>query len=115
MRHNILKFLSIAAVMAVSLPFLAQQTWGVTVDTSELGGPSQLYQKDGQSVGPRVPLRVQCWQFGREIIDESGLQDMSLKPLLEHDSVSFKREGTQGAAVHIISVDDTVCLVQTSR
>jgi hypothetical protein len=112
MPNTMFKLITTTVVMIAALPFLAPQTWGVTIDTSDLAGPTKLYQKGGASLGARAPLRVQCWQDGKEIIDQGGLSDMSLRPLLEQESVSFKRKGTKGVAVHIISVDETVCLVQ---
>ncbi len=114
MRHKMFKFLSIALVLTATLPLLVSEGRGDIVETSDPGVWAGLSREGGESVGPRPPLRLQCWQEGREIIDQSDLYGMSLKPLLEQASVSFKREGTQGFAVHIISLDDTICLVQAS-
>ena len=114
MRHKLFKIVPIAVAMIVGAPFLAPQSWGDIIKTSELRTAPRSLQQAGENVGPEAPLRLQCWQFGREIIDQSDLHSMSLKPLLEQDSVSFKRKGTKGAAVHIVSVDDTVCMVQAT-
>lgn len=112
MRLKLSTVLPFAMAATVGLAILSSQTWGDIIETSELRGSTTLFQRTGESVGPQLPLRIRCWQDGREIIDQSGLHGMSLKPLFEQESVSFKRKGTNGIAVHIISVDDTVCLVQ---
>jgi len=112
MCHNFFKLLPIVLALTASLSIFASEGMGDIIETSELSKSAELFREGGESVGPRPPLRLQCWQEGRKIIDQNDLYGMSLKPILEQDSVSFKRKGTQGFAVHIISVDDTICLVQ---
>ncbi len=112
MRHKMFKILPIAFALAASLPFFVSEGLGDIVQTSDPSDWAELSREAGESVGPLPPLRLQCWQEGREIIDQSDLYGMSLKPILDQASVSFKRIGTRGFAVHIISVNDTICLVQ---
>ncbi len=114
MRYAMLKIVPILVMLVLGAPLVASQTWGDIVENTEARSTPLLFQKSGERVGSETPLRVQCWQFGREIIDQSDLHSMSLKPLLEQESVSFKRKGTEGVAVHILSVEDTVCMVQAT-
>ncbi len=102
-----------AAVTAVPLLFVTE-SWGEIAKTLDLERAAHEVERGGEALGPTAPVRVQCWQEGREIIDQGDLYGMSLKPILEQASVSFKRKGSEGFAIHIISVDDTVCLVQAN-
>lgn len=115
MRHSLLKIIPVVSMLILGAPFVVSQSWGDIVENSGGNGSVRLSQHAGESIGTGSPLRVRCWQFGREIIDQSDLHGMSLKPLLEQESVSFKRKGTKGVAVHIVSLEDTVCMIQAAR
>lgn len=114
MSKKFLRYLPIAAVVMAAPLLFVTESWGDIVKTLDLDGAPSKVERGGESLGPTAPFRVQCWQEGREIIDQRDLYGMSLKSILEQASVSFKRKGSEGFAIHIISVDDTVCLVQAN-
>lgn len=106
-------------LLPVAFAFLAGIAGAVTsssadIKNQEAKGEATASREPGyESIGPEAPLRVRCWQEGREIIDERNLHSMNLKPLLEQASVSFKTKGDGGLAVHIIAVEKTTCLVRS--
>ena len=112
MQRYLTRLLPLASVAALCFAVAAADSSSDIVD----GGPqAQAGAKGGgefERIGPEAPLRVQCWQEGREIIDERKLYGMALKPLLDQASVSFKTLKGDGPSVHILSVDETTCLVR---
>jgi hypothetical protein len=65
--------------------------------------------------GPEVTLRAQCWQEGVKIIDQDGLQGVSLRALTEQQSVSFKRRAEGHPSVFLLPFADALCLVQPAQ
>lgn len=57
-------------------------------------------------------LRVQCWQEGEEIIDQTNLRGLSLSAATRQESVTFKRVGDDQPSVFILAVADGMCLIQ---
>ncbi len=64
----------------------------------------------GQSFHQANQFRLQCWQEGRMVVDEPGLQAMTVGPALNGSTISFRRRGEQGASVVLISVDRNLCM-----
>ncbi len=68
------------------------------------------------SQAPRIatgtPLRVECWQEGRKIIDEEALYGFSINSLLDRTSVSFRRAAQGDPTVFIISLKRSTCLIR---
>ncbi len=56
--------------------------------------------------------RLQCWQEGRKIIDESGLYDMSANAVGQHRAISFKNRPGGTRTVFLLPVLDALCLVK---
>jgi len=56
-------------------------------------------------------LRLQCWQNGVRIIDETGLAGISVKSLLEPETLLFN-SGREEARVIVLSLEESTCLVQ---
>ena len=64
----------------------------------------------GQSFHQTSQFRLQCWQEGKKVVDESALQGMTVGPALNGSTISFRRRGEQGASVVLISVDRNLCM-----
>ena len=86
-------------------------------EVSKTGEPEPRPGPERLALGPTsdVALRAQCWQEGVKIIDQDGLQGLSLKALTEQQSVSFKRLAETNASVFILPFADGLCLVQPAR
>ena len=101
------QLLLVAAVLAVPL----------------LGGTAgaTLVKKNGHSVGPeagginvgvaRGRVRVQCWQDGEKIIDETDLNVLSLSVASQLNSLRFRRAGEPGNSLAIVTRNRTACLL----
>jgi hypothetical protein len=101
-----------ACVLALVLPI--SLTRGEVTKTGE-PEPRPAPERLAPGPGPEVALRAQCWQEGVKIIDQDGLQGLSLKALTEQQSVSFKRRAEAGPSVFILPFADGLCLVQPAR
>lgn len=62
-----------------------------------------------------MPIRVECWQEGRKIIDEKQMYSFSVNSLLEQVSVSFRREARGNPDVFIVSLKHATCLIQGTK
>lgn len=60
-------------------------------------------------------LRVQCWQKGIKIIDQTDLSGLSLNAVTRQRSVSFKREGDPQPSVFVLPFEDSLCMIQPDR
>ncbi len=56
-------------------------------------------------------FRLQCWQNGVRIIDETGLAGISVKSLLEPETLLLGGGGDL-ARVIVLSLEESTCLVQ---
>ncbi len=113
MRYRTQTLLPVAVGLLVGIASAITSS-NADIKNQEAGGEAKASGEPGyEALGPEAPLRVRCWQEGREIIDERNLHSMNLKPLLEQASVSFKTKGGGGLAVHIIAVEKTTCLVDS--
>lgn len=113
MSSTIFKLLSLGAVVAAGLVFAVAEGRGDIA-----GGRKEVQSKAAaeqgfERIGPEERVRVQCWQDGREIIDQPNLYGMALKPLFEQSSVSFRAREAGSPEVHIISIDETTCLIRS--
>ena len=112
MHRYLTKLLPLASVAAVCFAVAAADSNSDIVDQGLQAQAGANGGSEFERIGPDAPLRVQCWQEGREIIDERKLYGMALKPLRDQASVSFKTLNGEGPSVHILSIDETTCLVR---
>lgn len=99
----------ILAVAALGL--LAAGEAGATVDKRKDGkatGPTS----GGQAVAaPDKKVRVQCWQDGRKIIDETELAVTSLSIANQMNGVRLRRLGGSDGPVTLLTQSRTTCLL----
>lgn len=67
---------------------------------------------DALRLATDTPLRVECWQEGRKIIDEEALFGFSVSSLFDRASVSFRRKAQGDPTVFIVSLKHSTCLIR---
>lgn len=86
------------------------------------GAEATLVKKgDGRSTGPApggvdvgVPsgrVRVQCWQDGRKIIDETDLSIVSLSIASQLNGLHFRRNREADGSLSVVAQARTACLL----
>ncbi len=111
--------LTLGALFAVALAggILTQAGQGRSaidgeVDSNAASGPitatRQYYLADR-------PVRAECWQEGKKVIDEAELAGFTFNTLIDEQSVSFRRQGEVNPSVFILAFRESLCLVQAVR
>ena len=101
---------SLLLIMAVAAVPLSIGTAGAT-----------LGEKNGHHVGPETGgidlgvakgrVRIQCWQDGEKIIDESDLNIVSLSVASQMNALRFRGAGGRETSLSIVSQNRTSCLL----
>jgi hypothetical protein len=96
---------------AALLGLLAAGEAGATVDKKKSLKPTGA-TSGGEAVAPADKrLRVQCWQAGRKIIDESELAITSMGIANQVNGVRLRRLGGPDGAVTLLTQSRTTCLL----
>lgn len=72
----------------------------------------QVAEPEGTRATEPVPLRLECWQNGELIIQESGLEGLNLGAVLREHSALFRRQAGEAAEVVVLALGDATCLVR---
>ena len=59
-----------------------------------------------------LALQTRCWQHGIKIIDQEGLDGLSLNAWNRQDWISFRRQAETRPSVFILPFPDGLCLVR---
>ncbi|MCB2012677.1 MAG: hypothetical protein R3C70_14690 [Geminicoccaceae bacterium] len=79
---------------------------------TSLAGIDKVRPAQGlQSVGGNAPLRVQCWQEGRMVLEQHGLEGLNMGPLLKDSTLQLRRRGEQATSLVITHLGDSLCIV----
>ena len=104
------------AVLAAALTVLAASSLSIGLHAEITKGSAKGHAINAAAGTTRLatntPIRVECWQEGRKIIDETQLYSFSVNSLLEQVSVSFRREARGNPDVFIVSLKHATCLIQ---
>ncbi|MBP2302113.1 hypothetical protein [Azospirillum picis] len=105
-----------AAVRAAVLPFVA-----LCLLFAGTAGATLVRKSEDRASGPQpggvdvVPsgnrVRVQCWQDGRKIIDETDLAVVSLSIAGQLDGLRFRRSGASDGIMSVTTQFRTTCLL----
>lgn len=84
-------------------------------------GATLVGKSNGRTVGPEMGgvdigiakgrVRIQCWQDGEKIIDESDLNVISLGVGTQLNALRFRRPGRPDTSVSVISQYRTSCVL----
>ena len=75
-------------------------------------GPESGPHAGGIDVGvPQGRVRIQCWQDGEKIIDETDLNVLSLSVASQLNSLRFRRAEEPGNSLAIVTRNRTACLL----
>jgi hypothetical protein len=91
---------------------------GVAAETvvNESGPPVGAKSGGAASVVPNGSVRLQCWQHGTRIIDETGLRDAAVNFFDSSNSLRFRRNGSADQMVMLVNPSpETTCLLQEER
>lgn len=114
MRRDTLRSGLLLTALAVALVAPITLTRGEVTKTGE---PDPVPSRE--RVAPRPVhdgvLRAECWQQGVKIIDQEGLQGLSLNAATRDVSVSFKRTNEDQPSVFLLPFADGLCLIQPVR
>ena len=80
---------------------------GTTIITGTAAKPPSL------AVVSSDNLQLQCWQQGIKIIDETDVGGISVRSLLDQDTVSFGGGSIAQPTVTVLSLDDSTCLIRS--
>lgn len=97
-------------IMAVAVVPFCVGTAGATLvkKKGNDGGP----QTGGIDIGvAKGRVRVQCWQDGEKIIDETDLNVISLSLASQMNALRFRRAGGPETTLSIVSQNRTSCLL----
>ncbi len=106
LRHRVL-------VVACAIALIAASSLGRS-EVARTGEPEPHSAPEALKVAPsaEIALRTQCWQHGIKIIDQEGLNGLSLNAQNKQNSVSFRRQAEAQPTVFILPFPDGLCLVQ---
>jgi hypothetical protein len=106
LRHRVL-------VIACAIALVAASSLGRS-EIAKTGEPQPRPAPEAHQVTPpaELALKTQCWQHGIKIIDQAGLEGLSLNAQNKQNSVSFKRQAETQPTVFILPFPDGLCLVQ---
>ena len=100
-------FLLLAAIAALPHLGSAADATVVRKKSSEVGVKS-----GGIDVGvPQGRVRIQCWQDGEKIIDETDLNVLSLSVASQLNALRFRRAGEPENSLAIVTRNRTSCLL----
>ncbi len=106
-------------VLAAALTILAasSQSIGLHAEITKGSAKGHAINAAGGTtrLATNIPLRVECWQEGRKIIDEKEMYSFSINSLLEQVSVSFRREARGNPDLFIVSLKHSTCLIQGTK
>lgn len=101
------QFLLLTAIAALPLLGSAADATVVRKKGAEPGP-----QSGGIDVGvPHGRVRIQCWQDGEKIIDETDLNVLSLSVASQLNSLRFRRAGEPENSLAIVTRNRTACLL----
>jgi hypothetical protein len=107
------------AVLAAALTILAASSHGIGLHAEITKGSAKGHAINAAAgttrLATNMPIRVECWQEGRKIIDEKQMYSFSVNSLLEQVSVSFRREARGNPDVFIVSLKHATCLIQGTK
>ena len=58
-------------------------------------------------------MQLQCWQQGIKIIDETEVGGISVRSLLDQNTVSFGGAMVDQPTVIVLSLEDSTCLIRS--
>lgn len=74
--------------------------------------PVQTAQNAAARLAADTPLRVECWQEGKRIINEDKLYGFSVSSLLNNASLSFRQVPGGDVNVFVLSLKHSTCLIR---
>ena len=96
---------------ATAVGLLAAGEAGATLVNNGKGKPAGA-ASGGVEVAPQnSKVRVQCWQDGRKIIDESDLSVVSLSIANQLNGLRLRRTGGPDGSVTVVTQSRTSCLL----
>ena len=99
------------ALLAAAAGFLWAGAAGATLVKNGHGTPVGA-ATGGVEVGvPQGRVRVQCWQDGRKIVDESELAVVSLGILSQMNALRLRRPGMGDPTLSLVTQARTTCLL----
>jgi hypothetical protein len=106
LRHRVL-------VAACAIALVAASSLGRS-EIAKTGEPEPRPAPEARKVAPpaELELHAQCWQDGIKVIDQVGLNGLSLNAQNKENSISFKRRAETQPTVFILPFPDGLCLVQ---
>jgi hypothetical protein len=96
--------------LAVAVPLTAE----VTRKEGAPSAPKAAVEGGGAWKGALHdrPLRLQCWQEGIKVVDQTGLEGLSLSAANQPTTASFKRRHDGAPDVFLMSFEHGLCLVE---
>ncbi len=99
---------------------LAGSVGALTLGPAEVQGEISAVQETAAATNKPPALSVvssdtwqlQCWQQGIKIIDEAEVGGISVRSLLDQDTVSFGGGAIEHPKVTVLSLDDSTCLIR---
>jgi hypothetical protein len=110
------RLLALSLVLSV-LVALALGVGGAAATVVKEGGPP-VGAKAGGAPGlfPNGAVRLQCWQHGDRIIDESDLRDTAIDYFDSSSGLRFRRGSAPDRMVMLLNpAPETTCLLQEEK